>query len=49
MYKDKKGCIYGIGDEAVNIKEFGYFSPTQRASTVFKLEFQWTWLYDKFT
>ena len=47
-YKNKKGHIYGIGDKAVNIRELGFFSPTQRASTVFILEFQCTWLYDEF-
>jgi len=41
-YKNKKGRIYGIGDDAINIREFGYFSPTQRAGIVFKLKFQWT-------
>jgi len=34
MYKNKKGRLYGIGDEVVNIRESGYFSPTQRAGTI---------------
>jgi len=47
--KNKKGRIYGIGDEGVNIRESGYFSPTERAGTVFILKFQWKWFYDEFT
>jgi len=39
-YKNKKGHIFGIGDDTVNIRESGYFSPTQRAGTVFILQFQ---------
>lgn len=32
-FKNKKGRIYGIGDEAVNMRESGYFSPTQRSGS----------------
>jgi len=40
MYKNKKGRIYGIGDEAINIRESCHFSPTQQAGTVSILKFQ---------
>jgi len=49
MFKNKKGRIYGIGDEAINMRESDYFSPTQTSDTVFILKFQRPWLYIEFT
>ena len=38
-YKNKKDRIYGVGDEAVNIKDSFHFSPTKRNDTVLILKF----------